>query len=293
MVKILLYWWDAQWSGVTALDRSVLPQINTQKLQKLGPVKDFTLYREFVSFKNSFLFIYSSWQGLFFLSSPEGVLPVQPSFSVFLAWALCLNCFGWLSLLHTFMLQLKNLAKPHVTFGHAIMLTKQWSDAFSVKEESSWVHFCCASNGCLHIRATLFPICCSLGLTVVKNGRCGEKEPRIKITYLFTCHLLEKRVDEQNPFSSKVPVVIWGNVINVLITVGNPYPIGDLLRFECFYLIKKSYFLPFVIYKVISFTKLLPSEYRVHELGFVQRIWVHQRSTLLQSGCVFFLLHIL
>lgn len=35
----------------------VFSQINTQKLQKLSPFKDFTLYKEFVSFKNIFIYL--------------------------------------------------------------------------------------------------------------------------------------------------------------------------------------------------------------------------------------------
>lgn len=55
---------------------------------------------------------------------------------------------------------------------------------------------------------TVFPICSSLDLPVLKNSRCGEEEPKIKSTFSFTCHLLEKQVDEPSPLSAKVPVVI-------------------------------------------------------------------------------------
>lgn len=55
---------------------------------------------------------------------------------------------------------------------------------------------------------TVFPICSSLDLPVLKNGRCGEKEPRNKSTFSFTCHPLEEQVDEPSPLSAKVPVVI-------------------------------------------------------------------------------------
>lgn len=207
-------------SEVEALHGTVMyvfSQINTQKLQKLSPFKDFTLYREFISFKN--IFIYPSWWGLFFPSFPQGVLHVQP---VFHAWSECLSCFRWPWLLHTPTFQPKNLVKPYVIFWQAIMFTKNWSDAFFLCQ--GWViltAFLLYQLGCFHIGATLFPICSSL-LPVLKNGRCGEKESSIKSTLSFTCHSLENQVDEPSLFSAKVRVVIWGEVINVLVTTGNP-----------------------------------------------------------------------
>lgn len=58
------------------------------------------------------------------------------------------------------------------------------------------------------LEPTVIPVCSSLDIPVLRNGRCGEKEPRIRSTFSFSCHPLEKQVDDSSPLFAEVPIVI-------------------------------------------------------------------------------------